>query len=596
MKNNILIKRISMFFLIFVVFSTGMFAQVAADPNDTFYEDALRWELQGLVPNLPEMRPYSLQLVKSILETVMSSSDYNAASKAKEYYEKYFDKFLHVGFETRVFTELQNGELEKQLDVNPVFYGNAEVLPNTTISFEITPLISTVKPRNDLIPKYQTPVYDCVSDNLKVSSFNLYTPYNLVAAYGTDEIYVQAGLNRNSFGSILDTGVVIGANAPHVGSIVFTINKEKANYQLGMFMLSASNSDGSGRYPSKYLYLHSLKYSFTEKFDFTIYETAVTGPRFDFTYLIPIVPFMAMQQIVGYSGDNLLIGIELAYKPTSGLNIFLNGYADDIQFNDIVKLKFNTKLKMAIETGVQYAPSNDSLLKLFTFDYTLLAPYMYTHAMYNEKGALDLSVPNYQNYVSSAVSFGSMLSPNSDRIRFNIKIEPMKGLELNILSSVVRHGNINETLYKNGIKNGTVYDAQAFDCVKQYLITDKDVLTDGSIFDFPNTGKGYFRYVNYNFLFLENTTNYVCLQNALDAKYTITFKNKSYLELGVNYTLQYEKNIGVDTNLFIKESTLTESSSTEEIIASANSQYETWKSKLYNEWTNFISFAVKYIY
>ena len=54
-------------FVVLSIFTLNIFAQVAADPNDSFYEDALRWELQGLVPNLPEMRPYSLQLVKNIL-------------------------------------------------------------------------------------------------------------------------------------------------------------------------------------------------------------------------------------------------------------------------------------------------------------------------------------------------------------------------------------------------------------------------------------------------------------------------------------------------------------------------------------------------
>ena len=153
---------------------------------------------------------------------------------------------------------------------------------------------------------------DYESDDLSVGGLNLYTPYNAVAAYGTKDVYFQAGLQRNSFGSMVDTGIVLGATAPHVGSLVFTINKEKFNYQMAMLLLSASNSKGEGSYPSKYFYLHSLRYSFTEKFDFTVYETAITGPRFDFTYLMPIVPFMAMQQISGYENDNLLLGVEFS--------------------------------------------------------------------------------------------------------------------------------------------------------------------------------------------------------------------------------------------------------------------------------------------
>ncbi|MEE0999096.1 MAG: hypothetical protein UIH41_05490 [Treponemataceae bacterium] len=598
------IRKFLCFFLIFIVGFSVLNAQVAADPNDSFYEDALRWELQGIIPSLPEMRPYSLQLIKSVLEYVMTSDDYAAASKAKEYYEKYFEKPLRFGLETNVYTSLNEDNFDKQLDINPVIYGNAEVLPNTTISFEATPILSTKSVGNELIPEYTATKYDSVSDNLKFSIFNIYTPYNAVAAFGSSEIYFQAGLNRNSFGNILDTGIVIGATAPHVGSMVFTINKEKFNYQMAMFMLSASDSFGEGRYPSKYFYLHSLRYAVTDKFDFTIYETALTGPRFDFTYLMPIVPFMAMQQISGYSGDNLLIGIELAYKPVKGLNLFINGYADDIGFNDLVKLQFNTKLKMAVEAGLQYAPSNESLCKYFSLDYTFLAPYMYTHEMY-DNGTVNVFVPNYQNYLSSQVSFGSMLEPNSDRLRFNILLQPMDGLKIGFESSIARHGNINETYYKNAISGEQVINSDAFNCLKQYVTryAEKNgekysFITDGSILDFPHAGKSYFYYPNHNFLFLENTTNYVCVQNSLDMEYTLNLNKKGYFIFGINYTLQYEKNVGVGTNMFEYNASLDESASPEDsvIIAELNNQYSEWESKLHDEWKNFVSFSVKYVY
>jgi len=588
-------------FVVISIFTINIFAQVAADPNDSFYEDALRWELQGLIPNLPEMRPYSLQLVKSILETVMNSEDEIAAEEAKEYYDRYFGKFLSFGVETSVYTKLKDGKLEKQLDINPIIYGNTEVLPNTTISFEVTPMLSTVAPREDLIPKYTAPKYDSVSDNLEVSKFNLYTPYNAVVAYGTNEIYFQAGLNRNSFGNILDTGVVIGATAPHVGSLVFTVNKEKVNYQLAMLMLSASDSYGNGRYPAKYFYLHSLRYSFTEKFDFTIYETAITGPRFDVTYLMPIVPFMAMQQISGYSGDNLLIGVEFSYKPITGLKIFANGYADDIGFNDLVKFKLNTKLKMAVEAGFQYAPVEKSFCKLFSFDYTFLAPYMYSHEMY-ENGKLSLKTPNYQNYTSSKVSIGSMLDPNSDRLRFDVLLTPGENLEMRFGTSVIRHANINETLYKKAIADNKVINTDAFSCVSQYVknyaYEDKNgkkvsYITDGSVFDFPNAGSGYFYYPNHNFLFLDNTSDYICLQNGVDLKYVLNFKSKGSLTFGLNYTLQFEKNVGVGTNLFYYVDGLNDDS---EVITELNKQYNEWKSKFHDEWSNFISISLKYIY
>ena len=153
MYKKTMFKKLFLIFL--VIFSTtSVFAQVAADPNDSFYEDALRWELQGLVPTLPEMRPYSLQLVKYILETVISSENIIEADCAKKYYNQFFEKSLHFGMETSVYTGFDDSKIEKQLDIDPIIYGNAEVLSKTTISFEVTPLLSTVPVGSEVLPKF----------------------------------------------------------------------------------------------------------------------------------------------------------------------------------------------------------------------------------------------------------------------------------------------------------------------------------------------------------------------------------------------------------------------------------------------------------
>lgn len=590
------IRKFLCFFLIFIVGFSVLNAQVAADPNDSFYEDALRWELQGIIPSLPEMRPYSLQLIKSVLETVMNSDSFEEASRAKGYYEKFFEKPLRFGFETSVYTVLSEGNFDKQLDINPVIYGNAEVLPNTTISFEAVPMLSTVRPRQDLIPKYTSPKYDSIADGvapLGSLEFNIYTPFNAVTAFGTDEIYFQFGLNRNAFGPILDTGIVIGATAPHVGSMVFTVNKEKFNFQLALLMLTATNSYGKNIYPSKYFYFHSLRYSFSDKFDFTIFEVALTGPRFDFTYLMPIAPFMAMQQISGYSSDNLLLGAEFSYRPITGVRLFLTGLADDLSFNNLVKLNFDCRLKFALETGLQYVPISGSLCDFISADYTLVTPYTYTHSMFTDE-KLDMTSPNYQNYTTRNVALGSMIEPNSDRFRFNISISPINNFKIGFNSSVVRHGNVNETVYKKALTGDKIEDKQAFDSVKQYLFVDG--VTNGSIDDIPYAENNYLPYQLKHFMFLDETNNYICLQNSLDMSYQITFKNKNYLNLNFNYTLQYEKNVGVGNNMFTKAFDSSSEISQDDMILELNKQYEEWKSKLHNQISNFFSFSIKYVY
>ena len=75
----------------------------------------------------------------------------------------------------------------------------------------------------------------------------------------------------------------------------------------------------------------------------------------------------------------------------------------------------------------------------------------------------------------------------------------------------------------------------------------------------------------------------------------VVSKNKSYFVFNLGYTLQYEKNIGVGTNIFTKAG-LSDYSDNEAVITELEKQYETWKSKLYNKFSNFFNFSIKYVY
>ena len=97
----------------------------------------------------------------------------------------------------------------------------------------------------------------------------------------------------------------------------------------------------------------------------------------------------------------------------NGVKLLSTIYADDIGFNDLVKLKLNTKLKLAGQLGVQYAPTEESLCSFIQADFTMLAPYMFSHSPYvvnvNGQDDLNLISPNYQYYTTDWQSFGSIL-------------------------------------------------------------------------------------------------------------------------------------------------------------------------------------------
>ena len=251
-------------------------------------------------------------------------------------------------------------------------------------------------------------------------------------------------------------------------------------------MLTATNVRGENVQPQKYLYFHSLRYSPFPVLDLTFYETAMTGPRFDFSYLLPAALYMPIQQLIGFSTENLMMGIQVGYVIRDSLRITGDICIDDLNFNDIVRLHLDTKMKFAAQLGFQYAPSGNNMLKILNLDYTMVTPYMYTHSQYD---ITDMNISygtNYQNYTTRGKSLGIQLQPNSDRIRLSFKLEFPNNIKINMGAAIIRHSNINEAL--------------PFECVKQYLMEDAvNMNTSGNIFDYPDAGNGYFQYCQHTF-------------------------------------------------------------------------------------------------
>lgn len=74
-----------------------LFAQVAADPLDYFYDDLTIWETMGMVRNLPPVRPYPLPLVKTILESVIEKGDRTQREIARSHFDRLFGRTVSLG-------------------------------------------------------------------------------------------------------------------------------------------------------------------------------------------------------------------------------------------------------------------------------------------------------------------------------------------------------------------------------------------------------------------------------------------------------------------------------------------------------------------
>lgn len=571
-------KKVFLFIIFFSLLTSSLFSQASVDVNDAFYEDAVQWEISGKVQRLPMVRPYPIPLVKDILLKVMKSDDEFSAKRASYYYRQFFGNgIVRFGADSKaVFAVGDYGSDNIELDFNPFLCINTEFLEKCSVSFALSPILTNTECGKEVLPVGFSPRYDYQNDTSNIGPINIFTSSSSMVAYGTSDIYIQAGMSRSSFGDFYNDGILLNSKAHQSGNISFTINKEKLSFSLGMLMLSATDVKGNNHNPQKYLYFHSLRYTPFPSLDLTFYESAMTGPRFDFTYLLPASLYMPIQQLIGFDKENLMMGIQVSYVLRDSLRFIGDICVDDLNFNSLARLNFDTRIKFASQMGIQYAPSGNNMLKMLYLDYTIVAPYMYTHSEYN--GNVISYGLNYQNHTTNGEALGSQLLPNSDKIKLGFKLEPFENLKLSMMASIIRHSNINEDL--------------PFDCIKQYLQEDADyVNTSGNIFDYPDAGNDYFDYCLNHFMFLTQPTKYVCMQNSIKAEYTWELGKRHTITAFVEWFYQFEKNAGIDRNIYTGGHTAAQA--TEELAAR---QLAEWRNSLTNKISNFFSFGVKYTY
>ncbi|MFP3089880.1 hypothetical protein LQZ21_06085 [Treponema sp. TIM-1] len=528
-------KRSIVYFIIYILLSIEVSAQSIINPVDSFYDDLQVWDAMGLVPALPPLRPYPEALVKSILKTVMEGDSSLQGEEARRHYERLFGKPLNLAAEGIGTAKVNEAEdRQEQVNVSAIAFGSLPVLNIFSISYDLNLLLSNKAPGEEIIPKNSGYAYDIYKDTADIGPFSVYAGFNTSAAANYKNVlWLQGGVSRSSWGDFYDNGVVIGPNAIHAGNISLVIHQQKWNYTLALFLLSASSDVPTNPYtrpyPEKFMSLHSIGYSPWDWLSLTVYENAVFGQRFEPLYLLPISPFMVSQELIGVSDDNIQMGLSFKIKPLKGLSWATNIFLDDAQFNDMVRFKFDTKIRTAVQSGITWAPSFP-FISLVQLDYTLITPYTYTHEDDSDDGI------NYQNYTNNGRSLGAAIPPNSDRISLTGKFEPFKTLKVNTSAVFIRHANVNESL--------------PWDVAAPYLYSANSVYSDGGILDSPNAGEGYFDYAHHHLMFMEQDTKQYITQLGLDLLWELPPLTFGTITFSLGYMFEYIYNDGVDRNMF----------------------------------------------
>ncbi len=558
-----------------------LFAQVAADPLDYFYDDLTIWETMGMVRNLPPVRPYPLPLVKTILESVMEKGDRTQREIARSHFDRLFGRTVSFGGKTGLALDTYNDY--KQMDLAVSLDANFTFTDIVSASVSADGWAVNKLPDEELKPAWERSTKNIVKDNAKVGPFYILPSITSSISVGTDDTYLNAGLMRGSWGPIYENGIIVGQQAHAAGQFTFALNRPKWCFDFSLFALSATaDDDVEDYYPDKYLSLHSFEYRPVDWFSISIFESVVYGDRLDLLYLLPLSPYMISQGNTGFH-DNSYLGGTFTVRPLEGMKVDGTLIADDLSFNDIAKFNFDTKWRIAGQLGVSYAPRKSGLFTRIMLDYTMVTPYTYTH---KEGDSLDVTAPNFQNYLHAGKNFGAALDPNSDRINLRIRLRPLEAVDVDLVGVLIRHGNVNEGMDDRRIR--------------EYVTSDGSYITDGSIRNASGTDSGHAFFYSTPFL-TQDTIQYIW-QTGFDVTCRPpVLKSGGYMVFRLGYRFEVNINPDVNRQVYTYDESLIDANGdrvSEELIdAAAADQLEDWKDKatgtVYN---NYISVGFEYFF
>lgn len=588
------------FVLIAFNLTFSLFAQVSVDPNDDFYQSAARWQAEGIVDFLPQVRPYSILTIKDIIETVKSKGTPKDVEVALQYENKYLKKWWNVEAEIQNETKVGSSTgANNYFGFRPAFSGDLPLFNVAGIGYRLGFLFDVGKWNNlNVLPMYQNVLNDNHGDPATIGPIQGKMDMVTNLTFGTKNMYGFLGLNRIEHGPKLSNSITIDGTSYHMANIGFNMDTKYVSYSHFISSMGAGLLNGQWATNNKYLAFHSVRVQPFKQWAFSFYETATVVDRFDPAYIVP-VPFMMIQGMYGAS-DNLLMGVNTTVRPVDRLQLDAGLLIDDINVDGFFKGDWNTLLRIGLQTGVTYVPKNPVFEKM-SLDYTLITPYTYNHidtcyGLTQDFDKYKYTINHYSDYnkdslITRNVSLTTPLGPNSDRLVFMTTLRPVKGLKIDASTSFARHGNIAESFSDE--------EAQAYlnanrDAKKLGSPTDDSFATDGSIWASQVSLRS--RWMN-NWLAQEHKM-YV-IQAGFDAQYDLITSKAGCFSFIFGYTFEAIINKGVDSSMYPAYFATASANAYDQnaaTIADVRRAKQNWIDNLHNEFNNYFKVAFKYRY
>ena len=518
-----------------------------ADPNDPIYADIDAWATKGLLKNLPRLRPYTMTMAIGLLNEVVASGDAADASEARRYLDILGDHAIHPRVDVRADGVFSASGTKSAIMAAPGASVNALIGDHLGISARMD-IWLTKGDNTSLLTPYGM-AYD--RDLLYGTGSSLGTSSEVCqdlvsdASYGNENLGIQAGFMRGSWGPIYDDGIVIGPQSPESGQLAFSWRTPALTTDFGFFMLQQGWPDSTGLTDhegqligldsGKYLMIHGLNYAPNSWLELGIFESIVWTDRVEPLYFIPLSEYFISHSFSNYV-DKAHAGVSAsAYLPES-MKLDLVGFVDDIDFSGVLHGNWDTKWKLAAQASLSWAPQSP-LLQRLSLDYTAVLPYMYTYE-YNLTGS-DASGNTYYGanaYTNAGQNIGPDLDPDSDRITLQAKSRTIDGAQISGIFRVIRHGNASSGV--NDYSSSTSASGDASGDLGDPGRFNNSTNGGAWIFSIPYETGTWPLYLR----FLTQSVLQISAQAGFDIDFTRRIENIGTLTASLSYTFEYIAN------------------------------------------------------
>lgn len=498
------------FIFIFLIFLTlGVFAQqnLSVPLNDNVYCLLENASLRGILPTLPAAKPYTLSFVLDNLNAVLASDKLSEIER--EVFIKSYDrlaqntpqKWYETGYYTNKFDE--NVKLpitagftwtsEASINCNnPDFshehwadvYIKGDITKYFSYNFNIGGSLMDLSTKS-----YAPNTYQKTWDGFQfvLSDFYEYVSISDLPAGGLrmlpelafsafdNKVQLKFSRTRHDWGYGSGNLMLSGTARPFV-SLETQLNPVSwfsTNFITGTLEYDSNGNlkDCASTFQNMYSALWGeLKFKY---FYFGATGSVVFPKRIELGYMNPfMLAFLYQNQIGDF--DNMQLGLFTGITIPKITHIYASIFMDEL--NVQVSNFLNKDRNMyAVQIGAK-SPL-PFWTSIFTFQYTKIEPYMYSHPL--------TDVPWYDKpmdttYINHGQPLGYFLNPNSDEFKIQLESNPLWYLSATLKYTLVRHGTTTGSGKVDGSSfydplnySGNLQDAQEGD------LYWKDFLHDG---------------------------------------------------------------------------------------------------------------------